>query len=104
MNEIPLSGSTNGQPITISDSMLTVIHTSPVGKTALVHIELFNPTAGAVDITLDVGGVTITGQSRGADTLDPIDVAISNGDAVSIQASATGLSAMGWATVSSFTS
>lgn len=95
-SRIPLSGSTQGEPITIDNATVTVVHASPASQTAVVHVEIVNTTAGALTATLDVNGTTAD-LSIPANGKASLELAISDGHAFGIQGSAAGLRALGYA-------
>ena len=93
---IPLSGSVTGRPITISDSVVTPIHTSPGAQSALVRLSVMNTTGGAIVVTLDVEGVTAA-FSLAANGIEHIEMAIASGDEVGMQGAAVGVRVIGYA-------
>lgn len=91
----PLNGSVTGRPITISDSVVTPVHTSPAAQSSALKLSVINTTAGALTVTLDVGGVQAA-FSLAANAIEHIQMAVSAGDALGMQGSAVGLRVVGW--------
>lgn len=91
--QAPLSGSTNGRPITVGTS-LTLIHTSKTGRTSHLKMSIMNTTVGAITVTIDIGNVTAA-FDLAANGIENIEIAVADGDLCQMQGSAIGLRALG---------
>jgi len=94
MSGIPLSGSTNGRPITIDDMALTSVHQSKAGSTSILDLTVFNTTGGAIVLTISQEGATAT-VSVAANGSFPLKCAVADGDHLQMQGASAGLRVMG---------
>lgn len=92
---VPLTESTNGQPITVGTS-LTDIHTAPSGQSNVVFLSVMNTTGSDLVATVDVGGVTST-FSASAGGVTHFEAAISDGQVLKMSGDFAGIRVMGWA-------
>lgn len=94
--EIPLTGSTNGRPITVDDMALTSIHQSVAGGMDMLDITVLNTTGGAIVLTINQEGATAS-VSIAANGSFPLKCAVADGDLLRMQGAAAGLRVMGTA-------
>ena len=100
MTNTPLSGSVKGRPITISDSVVTTVHTSKPTRTDNLTLSILNTTGGAIVVTIDVGAVTAA-FSLGANAIEQIEMSVADGEVLGMQGAAVGLRVIGTADQSS---
>lgn len=92
--KIPLTGSTNGRPITVSDSVLTPIQQSRPDQADSLNLTVMNTTGGAIILTISQNAVTAS-VSIAANGSFPLETVVADGDLLQMQGAAVGLRVMG---------
>lgn len=92
--KIPLTGSTNGRPITVDDMSATSIHQSKAGEMDALDLTVLNTTGGAIVVTIAQNGASAS-VSVAANGSFPLKTAVADGDLLTMQGASAGLRAMG---------
>lgn len=92
---VPLSGSVNGRPIVIDDTVPTVIQTAPANGSVTVSLDGVNTkNGGTTRLTIDIAGF-IEVIEIAANDVREVAFTISNGEQVRAIADALGMIVLG---------